>query len=115
MNEKATLIHDIRSRLPFVAVGHPDLAEEIGRAMDVVEAERPARPVIAAEMSDVTAYLWGLVLSFHGGPGHPGRAAKCRHWFCDPIRHAVVRQRDALVEAGYPDPMVENFKPEHRP
>lgn len=37
MTEKAGLVRDIRARLPFVAVGHPDLAAAIAHAMDVVE------------------------------------------------------------------------------
>lgn len=37
--EKQHLIADIRRMLPYVAVGHPELAEEIEGAMKQVEAE----------------------------------------------------------------------------
>jgi hypothetical protein len=113
--EKAELVRDIRSRLPYVAVGHPDLARQIGRAMDLVEAEAPTLPVeMPVEIADTAAYLWGLVLAHHSAD-HGAPPKRCGHWFCSTIRYAVIKERDALVRAGYPDPMVENFKPQHRP
>lgn len=39
MTEKARLIADIRSKLPIVAIGYPDLAVEISQALDLVEAQ----------------------------------------------------------------------------
>lgn len=39
LDERSALIADIRARLPIVAVGYPDLAADIGKAMDVVEAK----------------------------------------------------------------------------
>lgn len=39
-DEKAKLIGDIRRMLPLVAIDHPGLATEVGRAMDMVEGYR---------------------------------------------------------------------------
>lgn len=113
-DEKAALIKDIRVRLPFLAIGHPDLAESIAVAMDAVETEQQRPKILATEMAEMASYLWGLVLMHHG-PDHRGSAGRCDLSFCSTIRYAVVRLSDALIEAGHPDPMVEDFKPEHRP
>lgn len=44
VSERDRLIADIRSRLPMVAIGHPDLAAEIGRAMDLVDVGAAGAP-----------------------------------------------------------------------
>lgn len=113
-DEKAALVKDIRARLPYVAVGHPDLAESIAIAMDAVETETQQPKVLATEMAETASYLWGLVLMGHG-PDHTEPVSRCGRSFCSPVRYAAVRLADALVEAGHPDPMIENFKPQHRP
>lgn len=46
-SEKADLIRDIRSRLPFVAIGHPDIAAEIAKAMDALEEADAIRARVA--------------------------------------------------------------------
>lgn len=39
-SEQSRLVRDIRVRLPFVAIGYPDLAAEIGHALDRLEEVR---------------------------------------------------------------------------
>jgi hypothetical protein len=54
-DEKTDLIADIRRRLPFVAMGHPALADEIGRAMDMVEAGESFEARLANAMLEARA------------------------------------------------------------
>ena len=40
-SERDRLIEDIRRRLPVVAIGYPDIAAQVGEAMDLLTASKP--------------------------------------------------------------------------
>lgn len=85
-DEKTRLIQDIRRHLPFVAMGHPALAEEIGRAMNMVEGRTSRPPLFAADQTrlavgvevEAPAYLdgtprYGLIVQMGDEDDHAGR------------------------------------------
>lgn len=105
--ERDALIRDIRKRLPFVAMEHLELADEIRRAMDIVEATPPSDPVREAleayanpdnwstDSWNIPAVFYGPEGVYYADPTAPARAA------LSALSETIAIQEKPVYERGY--------------